>query len=47
MLGINIYTAVGWQHAASSDWMTYAADVSRRNPRNPQTSAAAARTILI
>ena len=32
-LGITIRTAVSWQKAASGDWMTYAADVSRRNPR--------------
>jgi hypothetical protein len=34
MLGISIHTATGWQQATSGDWMTYAADVSRRNPRN-------------
>jgi hypothetical protein len=28
MLGINI--DVGWQHTASGDWTSYAADVSRR-----------------
>ena len=36
MLGISIYTAVGWQHAASGDWMIYAADVSRRTPPSLQ-----------
>lgn len=33
MLGISIHTAVDWQQTTSGDWMTYAADVSRRNPR--------------
>jgi len=32
MLGIHIKVAVAWQHAASGDWMAYAADVSRRSP---------------
>lgn len=32
MLGIHIKVAVAWQHAASGDWMAYAADISRRNP---------------
>jgi hypothetical protein len=31
MLGIHINVAVQWQHASSGDWMTYAADVSRRS----------------
>jgi hypothetical protein len=31
MLGIHISVAVAWQRASSGDWMTYAADVSRRN----------------
>jgi hypothetical protein len=31
MLGINIDVAFGWQQAASGDWTSYAADVSRRN----------------
>ena len=30
MLGIHIHAAVQWQKAASGDWMTYAADLSRR-----------------
>jgi hypothetical protein len=30
LLGIHIKVAVAWQHACSGDWMTYAADVSRR-----------------
>ncbi len=30
MLGIHIKVAVAWQQAASADWTTYAADVSRR-----------------
>ncbi|MFG1616169.1 hypothetical protein ACGFI3_25690 [Nonomuraea wenchangensis] len=29
MLGIHI--AVAWQRASSGDWMTYAADISRRS----------------
>jgi hypothetical protein len=33
-LGIHIQVAVQWQQAASGDWMTYAADVSRR-PAQP------------
>jgi hypothetical protein len=32
MLGIHISVAVAWQRASSGDWMTYAAEVSRRNP---------------
>jgi hypothetical protein len=32
MLGIDIRAAVQWQKAASGDWMTYAADLSRRPP---------------
>jgi hypothetical protein len=31
MLGFHISVAVAWQRASSGDWMTYAADVSRRN----------------
>lgn len=30
LLGTHIDVAVSWQHASSGDWMTYAADVSRR-----------------
>ncbi len=30
LLGIHIKVAVAWQHASAGDWMTYAADVSRR-----------------
>ncbi|YCK39107.1 hypothetical protein ACNF49_35175 [Actinomadura sp. ATCC 39365] len=30
MLGIHIDVAVAWRRASSGDWMTYAADVSRR-----------------
>jgi hypothetical protein len=33
MLGIHIQVAVQWQKAAAGDWMTYAADVSRRIPQ--------------
>jgi SAM-dependent methyltransferase len=32
MLGIHIDVAVAWQRASAGDWMTYAADVSRRSP---------------
>lgn len=31
MLGIHISVAVQWQRASAGDWMTYAADVSRRD----------------
>jgi hypothetical protein len=30
MLGIHIKVAVAWQQASAGDWMTYAADLSRR-----------------
>jgi len=33
MLGIHIDVAVAWQRISSGDWMTYAADVSRRESR--------------
>lgn len=33
MLGIHIKVAVAWQHASAGDWMTYAADVSRRSTK--------------
>jgi hypothetical protein len=33
MLGIHISVAVAWQRASSGDWMTYAAEVSRRTGR--------------
>jgi hypothetical protein len=36
LLGIHIKVAVAWQHASTGDWMTYAADVSRRQPTPPQ-----------
>jgi len=32
MLGIHVSVAVAWQRASAGDWMTYAADVSRRPP---------------
>ncbi len=32
MLGIHISVAVAWQRASSGDWMSYAAEVSRRRP---------------
>jgi hypothetical protein len=34
MLGIHIDVAVAWQRASAGDWMTYAADDSRRGPRS-------------
>jgi hypothetical protein len=30
MLGIHIDVAVAWQRISAGDWMTYAAEVSRR-----------------
>jgi hypothetical protein len=30
MLGMHIDVAAAWQRVSSGDWMTYAADVSRR-----------------
>jgi hypothetical protein len=36
MLGIHIQVAVQWQRASAGDWMTYAADISRRS--NKQTT---------
>ena len=33
MLGIHIDVAVAWQRVSAGDWMTYAADVSRRRGR--------------
>jgi hypothetical protein len=33
MLGIHIQVAVQWQRASAGDWMTYAADVSRRRSK--------------
>ena len=33
MLGIHIDVAVAWQRISAGDWMTYAADVSRRDSR--------------
>lgn len=30
MLGIHIKVAVAWQQASAGDWMTYAADIARR-----------------
>jgi hypothetical protein len=39
MLGIHISAAVQWQRASAGDWMTYAADVSRRRqPKAPARS---------
>jgi hypothetical protein len=35
MLGIHIDVAVAWQKASSGDWMTYAANVSRRLEQSP------------
>jgi hypothetical protein len=42
MLGIHIKVAVAWQQAASADWTTYAADVSRRFEQQAATSAVSA-----
>ncbi len=36
MLGIHIDVAVAWQRASAGDWMTYAADVSRRQMKGSQ-----------
>jgi hypothetical protein len=36
MLGIHIDVAVAWQHISAGDWMTYAADVSRRQSRDEE-----------
>ena len=33
MLGIHIDVAVAWQRISAGDWMTYAADVSRRESK--------------
>ncbi|MCW2941743.1 MAG: sle [Actinomycetia bacterium] len=38
MLGLHIKVAVAWQHASTGDWMTYAADVGRRNEPNRENS---------
>lgn len=38
MLGIHIQVAVAWQQASAGDWMTYAADVSRRPSTRPETN---------
>jgi len=41
MLGINVHVAVAWQHAASGDWMAYAADIAHRDDQpsaRPPTS---------
>ncbi|MFI7642319.1 hypothetical protein [Nonomuraea sp. NPDC049400] len=34
MLGIHIDVAVAWQRASSGDWMTYAANISRRSQQD-------------
>ena len=39
MLGIHITVAVAWQRAAAADWMTYAADISRRSTSAAQPPA--------
>ncbi len=38
MLGIHITVAVQWQRASAGDWMSYAADVSRRAGQQPVPS---------
>ncbi|MGH9169689.1 MAG: hypothetical protein ACRD0Z_02260 [Acidimicrobiales bacterium] len=37
LLGMHIDLAVAWQHTASGDWMTYAAEASRRSRRAEQS----------
>jgi hypothetical protein len=44
MLGIHIDVAVAWQRASSGDWMTYAADISRR-PRHGEPSPSPSRPL--
>jgi hypothetical protein len=38
MLGIHIDVATAWQRASAGDWMTYAADVSRRTQSTRQST---------
>ena len=38
MLGIHIDVAVAWQRASAGDWMTYAADLSRRQMKGSQVN---------
>jgi len=38
MPGIHIDVAVTWQRICAGDWMTYAADVSRRSGPQPVPS---------
>jgi hypothetical protein len=44
MLGIHIDVAVAGQRASSGDWMTYAADISRR-PRQDEPSPSPSRPL--
>ena len=44
MLGIHIDVAVAWQRISARDWMTYAADVSRR-PAQEQPSPSPGRPL--
>ena len=46
MLGIHISVAVAWQRASSGDWMSYAADVSRRREGPGKTPERAPRTLI-
>ena len=34
MLGIHITVAVAWQRASAGDWAAYAAEISRRAPKD-------------
>ncbi len=43
LLGIDITAAIAWQRISSGDWMTYAADVSRRAQADDRDKAAAKR----
>ena len=38
MLGINIKAAIVWQQAASGDWTSYAAEISRRTTQSGRHS---------
>jgi hypothetical protein len=40
MLGVAIGVGVDWQHLASGDWTSYAAEVSRRTKPDPRRRAA-------
>jgi hypothetical protein len=40
MLGTHISVAVAWQRASAGDWTSYAAEISRRSPRQGTTDEA-------